>query len=1057
MRARTRTILRDTKLPHSPYRTILRFAFYALAFLVLSEASARNPDLKFDQITIEQGLSQDIVRTIVQDHRGFMWFGTEDGLNRYDGYSITVYKHNPLDSNSISNNSITVLFKDSRGVLWIGTDGGLNQYDENRDAFVHLLSNPSDRTSLSSNGITAICEDAGGNLWIGTSNGLNRYDAVSNQFTVHHHDPDDPGVPGTEVISAACFDKSGTLWVGTSNGLNVFDTTTGYFKQHIYERNNSSPDFVSCILPDSKGFLWIGCGGSGVRRLDPRTGQVFHFRDTTGTQNSLADLRVFALTEDDKGNIWIGLFAGLDMYDPVTNTFSHYRNNPSKPHTLSSDRVYSIANDKAGTLWIGTWHGGVNRFDPNRQKFLLYKNIPNDARSLSNNGVLAVLEDREEIIWVGTSGGGLNRYDPATTLFTQYYHKPGDPGSISGNVISALWEDRQGNLWVGSDGGLDVLNHQRKAFRHYPLKTVKAIYEDSESDLWIGLQAEGLVRLHPSTNAIALYRNSPKDPDSLHGLGVWSIYEDRQGGILLGGWGGEATLNRFDKKTGRFTHYTSNQAAQPGTSPLWVRAMHEDAEGFLWFGTWGTGLYKRDYRTGTLTRYTEHEGLPNNFLKGILADNIGNLWISTEKGLSRFTPRTGTFKNFTTDDGLQGSRFLSGSCYKGPRGRMMFGGENGLNVFFPDSIRDNAHIPPVVITQFKVFDKPVRLRHSTSETAEVRLSYDQDFMSFEFVALDYSAPHNNRYAYIMEGFDRNWIDAGTRRYAAYTHLDGGTYRFRVKASNNDGIWNEQGASITIIITPPFWKTWWFNSLAAMAFLSTGLLIYYRQMSKVKRERLVQQNFSRQLIASQESERKRIAVDLHDGLGQTLLIIKNKLLMGLQPSGEHLSSTDLFRDASDAASHALQEVRDISQNLRPHHLDQLGLTVAIESIVEKVAESSGIAFTSSLETIDGVIEHDNEINVYRIVQESLNNIVKHSEATEASVKAERTQDAVVVTIQDNGMGIPHSGDARILKGSGMSHIRERARILGGHVEFLGREGTGTVVKLTVPITQKPTHS
>ena len=368
-------------------------------------------------------------------------------------------------------------------------------------------------------------------------------------------------------------------------------------------------------------------------------------------------------------------------------------------------------------------------------------------------------------------------------------------------------------------------------------------------------------------------------------------------------------------------------------------------------------------------------------------------------------------------------------------------------------------VVPEIITQFKVFDKPVQLQHSTSKTPEVWLSYDQDFMSFEFVALDYTAPRKNRYAYMMEGFDRDWIDAGTRRYASYTHLDGGEYVFRVKASNNDGVWNEQGASVRIIITPPFWERWWFLSLAGILLVSAGSAISYRQISKVKRERLRQQNFSQQLIESQENERKRVAVDLHDGLGQTLLIIKNKLLMGLKPSSGQPaspSSIDLFRDASDAASQALQEVRDISQNLRPHHLDQLGLTVAIESIVEKVAESSGIEFTTSLENIDGLVEHDNEINLYRIVQESLNNIVKHSEATKASVKAERTQSAVNVTIQDNGKGMHHDGDARGLKGSGMSHMTERARILGGHVEFLGDEGAGIVVKLTVPIKQKSTQ-
>ncbi|MEK9137355.1 MAG: two-component regulator propeller domain-containing protein [Bacteroidota bacterium] len=1019
---------------------------------------AQTPDIRFEHISTEQGLSQDIVRSIVQDRRGFMWFGTEDGLNRYDGYSITVYKHNPLDSNSVSNSSINVLYEDSRGTLWIGTGAGLDRYDSDRDAFLHLLHDPLDTTSMSNNTITAICEDAGGSLWIGTGNGLNRYDTGSRNLRQYHHNPRDFNSLNADDINAVCIDNSGTLWVGTSNGLNAYDEKTGHFKQYSFAEDHSSFGSISCLLGDSKGFLWIGYALNGVRRLDPRTGQALPFRNVPGTQNGLADLRILAVAEDDKGNIWLGLFAGLDKYDPATNSVTHYRSDPSNPHTLSSDRVYSIIKDRTGTLWIGTWHGGINRYAPNKQKFLLYQNVPNDARSLSNNNVLAVLEDRAGTMWVGTSGGGLNRYDPATGLFTHYYHKPDDPRSISSNVVSTLLEDRQGTLWVGcsGSGGLDSFDRKANAFRHYPFENVKTIYEDADGNLWIGLHSNGLARLNHARNTLVRYRSMPENPDSLHGIGVWSIYEDRRGDLWLGTWAGEAaTLNRLDKKTQRFTHYKNDQNNSVGVSAYAVRAIHEDNDGFLWFGTWGTGLNKYDSRSGAITRYTERDGLPNNFIKGILADNHGNLWISTEMGLSRFTPRTGAFKNFTTDDGLQGNRFLSGSCYKGASGRMMFGGENGLNVFHPDSIKDNPHSPPVVITQFKVFDKPVPLQHSATKPAEVKLSYDQNFISFEFVALDFTAPRRNRYAYMMEGFDRDWIDAGTRRYAAYTHLDGGEYLFRVKASNNDGVWNEQGASIRVIITPPFWKTWWFNSVAIMVFLSAGLLVYYRQIAKIKREQLVQQNFSRQLIASQEHERKRIAVDLHDGLGQTLLIIKNKLLMGLQASGGQPSSIDLFRGASDAATHALQEVRDISQNLRPHHLDQLGLTVAIESIVEKVAESSGIEFTTSLENIDGLIEHDNEINVYRIVQESLNNIVKHSGATEAFVKTTAIGRLIIATIEDNGRGMPQAGGGSVAQGSGMSHMTERARILGGHVDILPREGKGTVVKLTVPIKQKPT--
>lgn len=1020
--------------------TRIGFAFLTtiLPFILVGRVCGQSSDIRFDHISVEQGLSQDIVTSIVQDRQGFMWFGTQDGLNRYDGYSIKIFKHDPRDPTSIFSNVIGPIYEDQNGVLWIAAGGGLDQYDADRNIFVHHRHDEMDPHSLSHNHVTSICEDGDGNLWVGTGNGLNRLDPNKKQFVRYRHHLRDQNSISSDYIGVLHRDRSNTLWVGTDNGLNVYDSKNDRFVRYFY---NEKPRYlISSLADDGKGNLWIGYAGYGVKRFSRSTGRITHYRPLIHNPASLGDVIVFDICVDGRGTVWMATFSSLDKYDPVSDSFIHYRHNPNNPHSLSSDRPGALFEDKAGVLWVGTWHGGVSRYDPFKQKFALFRNIPNDLKSLSSNEVLAILEDRAGNMWVGTSGGGLNHYNQTTKQFVHYRHQPANPNSISSNIVTALWEDRKGNLWVGCDGGtLDRFDRKHRMFVHYPFGDIKTIFEDSQGELWLGLASESrrlqesLIRFNPNKNTSTVYRNVPSHPDSLHGEEVWCIYEDRSGDLWIATWKDGAMLNRFQRREGRFTHYEHDPEDVHSISGNSVRAIQQDRQGFLWFGTWGAGLNKFDPTTGRFTRFHEHDGLPNNYIKGILVDDRENLWISTEMGLSKFNPQTGAFKNFSTDDGLQAERFLSGSCFKGRSGKLYFGGENGYNVFHPDSIQDNPNVPPIVITNFKVFDEPVQLPQSTSVNKEISLKYEEDVFSFEFVALDYTAPRRNQYAYMMEGFDKDWVNAGTRRYASYTHLDPGEYIFRVKGSNNDGVWNEQGASVNIVIQPAYWQTWWFR--AFVVFVVAGIFYgfyRYRIANLLRVERL----------------RSRIAADLHDDVGSNL----SSIALASQLIARKISLPDNeMNQLTEIGSTALRTsdmMKEIVWLLNPRNDSVDDLLLKMKAVAETMLRGTTYEFVGPHEKLTEKIDLEMKRNLYMMYKEILNNIVKHASATAVSIHIAWENGKLLLTVQDDGKGFDATKPST---GNGLQNLRRRSEQIGAHLTISSRSGGGVVVSLGAEIT------
>ena len=1005
-----------------------------IRFSVVQFARTQPIDLTFEHISTHQGLSQDIVRSIVQDHQGFMWFGTEDGLNRYDGHSMKIYKHDSRDSSTVSLNGINDLYEDSRDRLWIGTGDGLDLYDRDHDRFVRFHNNPAYPGTLSSSLISMTREDHRNRLWVATGMGLDRYDEDRHVFVRYFHNPHDSSSINADGVISLLLDRRGTLWVTTTNGICRYDETTDRFTRYLFEARTSLQRRILQLQEDKTGNLWAIEAEHGVWSFDPAKNTFEPLplpSNGPATTHELGATVVNSIAEDTRGNLWIGHFSGLDVFDPQTRTFAHYSADPTDPASVSG-RVITVFRDRVGVMWLGTFQGGVDRCDPNRQKFQLYRKTSNPERGLSGNYVTAVYQDKADYVWIGTDGG-LDRFDPRTQTFTHYRHNPLNGHSVGSDLISALFEDGGGNLWIGvgsgARSGLDRLGVDRKRFDHYPITSVKSILEDSRGNLWVGKinetdTGEDVVRLNH--NRVVISR------DTLAGTGVWCMYEDHHGSIWLGGQ--YCCLHRFDLTTNHFTHFESSLDNPTGPSSGAVRSIFEDEEGYFWFGTWGGGFNRYDPRAKAFTYFLEQDGLPSDYVKGILPDDHGHMWISTEGGLSRFDKTTRRFRNYTTEDGLQGDRFLSNSCFKGRNGWMYFGGSNGLNMFHPDSIKDNPHIPPVVITSFKVFDKPFFPSRSVSTVREIHLTYDQDFFSFEFVALDYTAPQRNQYAYKLEGLDRNWVEAGTRRYAAYTRLSPGDYTFRVRGSNSDGVWNDEGASIRLVIAPPFWMTWWFRILS-LAIIAAVLSTLYRYRVN-------------QLLAI-ERLRMRIASDLHDDVGTDLssIVLATQSIerkLPLSPEG-----LDDIRQIGRIALRTQDMMRDIVWVLNSRNDSLSDIVLKMRELAARVLNDISYNFKGPEALVTEKTNLEFKRNVFLFYKECLNNIVKHSAASSVRIEAEFRQKEFLLKVSDNGKGfdpdIPTAG-------IGLRSLRSRAQTLRGNLSISSRPGGGTEVSLTVKTPQ-----
>ncbi len=844
-------------------------------FLYAGLLHAQYRVMSFDHISRNNGLSQSAVFAIAQDQQGFIWFGTQDGLNRYDGYTFKVFKHISGKSNSISDNWVNVLCPDRAGNLWIGTAaGGLNRYDSKTESFLSYQHNDNDTASISSNNVTAIYEDQQGLLWVGTNGGgLERFNRKTGRFQRDTRIFKGATKGPDQRITAISGDSLGNLWIGTAgSGISVLPAdNNAILVYHHDDANPKSPDTdqILCFYPENNGDMWIGTNGSGLIRYNAGNKTFSKYVTDPAVHGTLSDNHIYTIFKDADSNLWIGTDNGLNLYDSKNDRFVSFRNDPANSHSLSNNLIRGIYEDHSGILWIATYGGGLNKFDKKKAVFRDIRRNPADSNSLSDNNIWSICEDHRGQIWVGTNNG-LNRWNRKTNTYTHFYAPPQGPGIISHNVVRTICEDRSNRLWIGTDGGgVDVLDPMSGTADHYKNdpanpnslsdNRIRHIFLDRQGSLWFATW-NGLNRFDSKTKRFKIFQNHPENPNSLSDNRVRTIFQDHLGALWIGTYGG---LNLYDQEQQQFIVFKNNPTDKLSLSNDRVLCIYEDHNGTIWLGTYGGGLDKFDRDEFTFTHYTVEDGLPNDVIYGILEDDAGELWLSTNKGLSHFDPERETFQNYDVNDGLQSDEFNGGAYLRSAGGEVFFGGINGFTMFYPNDVKGNQYIPPVVITTFRKYDKPVELKESISQIPEIRLSYKDDFFSFEFASLDYTNPEKNEYAYQLEGFDKDWIYSGNRRYASYTNLNGGEYLLRVRGANSDGVWNNTGVALKVIITPPFWATWWFRISAALSVILVGVVTYKIRISNIeakkrKLELLVAQRThelnqrNRQLIRAQKS-------------------------------------------------------------------------------------------------------------------------------------------------------------------------------------------------------------
>jgi ligand-binding sensor domain-containing protein/signal transduction histidine kinase len=968
---------------------------------------------QFDVWNTDNGLPQNSVQVILQTRDGYLWFTTFDGLVRYDGVRFTVF--NTANSKGITSNRFIALFEDRDGILWVGTeDGGLIKYQAG------TFTTYTTEDGLLHNRVTAIQDDAEGNLLVSTSAGLVR--RQNGKFIPLIRKEVGP------YPNADYRDRAGAIWY--FDQARLYRLKDGQVITYQIEGELVKAGTIS-MREDRQGSLWIGTY-AGLNRLKDGTLTVYTMKD------GLPKGYVRTIYEDRRGNLWLGSTeGGLSRFKD--GRFTTY----SMAHGLSSNNVSAIYEDREGTLWVGTHDGGLNRL---RKQVI---DILDQQDGLAANNAYPVYEDRAGVIWIGTWERGLNRYENGRV--THYSAKDGLPG----NLVLSLAEDREGRLWVGAINGVSWFKDGRFSFANrmvFPpsigVNAVWSIHEDRAGSLWFGTD-KGLFRYKDGT--ATLYTTG----DGLAGNEVKVIIEDRQGALWIGTYGG---LTRF--AGGKFFSYTK----QDGLASNRVRALYEDREGVLWVGTYDGGLSR--FKDGRIISYTTADGLFNNGVFQILEDDQGNFWMSCNVGIYRVSRgqlndfaagkiQAITSISFGKSDGLLNPECNGGSQPAGVRtrdGKLWFPTQGGVAVIDPKDIPFNFQPPPVVIERF-ILDREVIDLHPSVEIAPGR-----ENVEIQYTGLSFIKPEHIRFKYRLRGLDEEWVEAGTRRAAYYSHLPPGEYIFNVIAANSDGVWNTEGAQLRIVVHPPFWRTWWFISLATLAVVGTAILVYERRLVRLRRAHQAQEAFSRQLIESQEGERKRIAAELHDGLCQSLVIIKNRALLSLNTPDDPDSAFEQLDEIATAATQAIDEAKEIAYNLRPFQLDRLGLTKAIETMLGKVSGSHGLRLSARLDSIDNLLPKEAEINLYRIVQEGVNNIVKHAEASEAQVEIKRDARRVEITIQDDGRGFaPEAisvGEESHRGGFGLVGIRERARILDADLIVNSAPGRGTII--TIKIDLKDNH-
>lgn len=997
------------------YNIIKQVLITSIAFLLVIQSGRSQPqNFELKQISEEHGLPGTIVRAIFQDSKQILWFGIEStGLCRYDGGNFTLYSNNSKDSSSIGNNFVNTICEDNDGYLWIGTDNGLFRFDRETEKFKPYYSIENNKNCLYGNQIYKVIVNSDGELWVGTNKGLNVYDKKSDQFIrVPYFDN------GKELnfqVNSICFDSANNTWIGTFAGLFKLE-----YKTHNFTRWTNLPNQPNSLLNnqvngigfDRQGSLWITTV-AGCTKYDPKHDRFYEFNELLpyGLTSS-------SLLLDSKGFIWIG-GSGLAIFNPENNTYKIYQKNYNDPTGLITNDIRSIYEDKSGLVWIGTKFEGLLIYNYRNELFPHWKNQKNsDHKGLNDKNVYAVCEDKNQNLYFGAHENGLNVLDPKTETFTYYIHDEKKPNSIPENDIYNLQLDNN-NIWITTSNYLSKFDIYKKTFTPYPYQRIRVLFNDLTGKLWLG-KKPGLFIFDKKRGTFSAFHDSTNVFPEKNDLEITFINQDKGGKMWFGTY--RDGVFEYDPIVGKMVHYRNDPNDSTSLSDNMVRSIYEDGKGRLWIGTRLQGLNLLNRTNNSFSKFTISDGLPSNSVFCILEDNQGYLWLATSNGISKFSPESKSFENFTKDDGLQDNVFKIGVSCKTKSGELIFGGNNGFNMFIPEKIKKEVYQSPLVITSIKVFDETIY--RDINEPIKITLPYKKNYLSFDFALLDYVDPKKNQYQYKMENVDVNWINFGNRQYTSYSSLAPGDYCFTVKAANSFGIWTEKGVSVTITILKPWWQTILFKIIIALLVITLWIVGFSVRVYRLKKQQFILESKveektlqlkikNEQLDEQNKSKDKFFSIIAHD--------LKN-------PIGTILGFTSLLADdtyhfkekerneMTKNVHDSTQKIFNLLENLLMWSRSQLNhikvtptlynLTNQIYQVIYLLEESA------TVKSIKLIFEENKEIIVFAdmqmidtVIRNLITNAIKFSSENE-TVKIEliEDEDKAICSIADKGVGM-----------------------------------------------------
>ena len=841
------------------------FLSYLFLFTILnafsSSTASSNISVKnFKHLSTENGLSQKSVRKIFQDSNGFIWMGTQEGLNRYDGRSFQHFRYNESDPRSLSGDVIRDIIEDSNRNIWIATSNGLNLFNEAEQKFerVQILSESNNPVLR----LNTLFKDSTGRIQIGTDgNGVFQIDTSKNSL---------------KVIRSALFptlnnsdvrvifeDTRKRYWIGTDgNGILVKEqgaSTSKKLENSVNDNSSLSNNRITSITEDQKGQIWIGTRGGGLNRFNERSSNFKHFQFEENNDSSLSNNRVFKVLEDSNTNIWVATDKGINLFEPISETFTRIINLPSQKYSLTHNRVLDIFEDRSGLIWIGTL-SGINLWSPVDSKFVQYQHISEANNSLSNNTVSNFSENHQNNIYVATFGGGLNIVDSKTLKISRVSTANFKKFDLHDSRLTALMVDSENSLWVGSaTQGVRQFDHELNTLNTYAYAAdnpssisangITDIFEDSDGEIWISTYGAGLNRFLKETKSFMQYQHDPNNTNSLSSNDVYQIFEDDEGYIWLATDGGG--LSRLDKHNHKFVTFKSSKDNPNSLLSDTTWSITQDRNGRFWIGTQGMGLIRwepEDRRQGKqkFQNYSIQSGLPSSTINGVIEDESGYIWISTNKGVSRLDPEKDIFTHYNLSDNIHHNEFIQGAIIKASDNRIYIGGLNGISAFYPQEISVNEHIPRVLLTQIMSENNPLLFDTPLSQLKRVTFTHKDYFLTFEFAALDYAQPNLNQYQYKLEGFDHDWIKIGNLNRATYTNLPSGKYVFKVKGSNNDGVWSDESINLEVIIEPAPWASWWAFIIYASIFCVLLIIFIRSQARRIASQDLFQKQVSEKI-------------------------------------------------------------------------------------------------------------------------------------------------------------------------------------------------------------------